>query len=251
MIAEGLALRASKWCYRGLWGIVTRWLLVPSEPPQLTGAGDQMVSYFRPAEGYLRYLKFYFWIGLLAVDIALTIAWFAIFIAAPLVGILITPVALAIIVLPDVVAYVAIHLRYDSTWYALSDRTLRIRRGLFQIHETTITYENIQNVSIRQGPVQRHFGIADVKVETAGGGGSVSGEGVRSIGHSGLLEGVTNAEEIRRLILEKWRNAKTTGLGDDPLSAPHSATTIPTWRPQHIEMLQQIRELAVKLSRPT
>ena len=65
----------------------------------------------------------------------------------------------------------AMHLRYDTTWYVLTNRSLRIRRGIWMIHETTITYENVQNVSVNQGPLQRIFGIADVLVQTAGGGG--------------------------------------------------------------------------------
>ena len=64
--------------------------------------------------------------------------------------------------LPDVFAYVGIHLRYDTTWYVLTDRSLRIRRGILTIHETTISFENVQNVEVRQGPLQRYFGIADV-----------------------------------------------------------------------------------------
>ena len=75
-----------------------------------------------------------------------------------------------ILVAPDVIAYVAIHLRYDTTWYVLTDRSLRIRRGIWIIHETTISFENVQNVEVRQGPLQRYFGIADVIVQTAGGG---------------------------------------------------------------------------------
>jgi uncharacterized membrane protein YdbT with pleckstrin-like domain len=43
-------------------------------------------------------------------------------------------------------AYIAIHLRYDTTWYVHGDRSLRIRRGIWVIHETTLTFENIQNV---------------------------------------------------------------------------------------------------------
>ena len=70
-------------------------------------------------------------------------------------------------------ADIAIHLRYDTTWYVLSDRSMRIRCGILNIYETTITYENIQNVSIHQGPLQRYDGFSDVHVETAGGGKSV------------------------------------------------------------------------------
>ncbi len=250
MIGDNIARRASQWCYSGIWGVVTHWLLVPSEPPRLLGADDQRVQHFRPADGYLRYLKFYFWIGLVAIDVALTIAWIVIFVASPIAGILITPLALGLIILPDIVAYVAIHLRYDSTWYVLSDRTMRIRRGLWQIHETTITYDNIQNVSIRQGPVQRYFGIANVIVETAGGGASsAKGESTQSIGHAGLLEGIDNAESIRAMILDKWKGSKSAGLGDDHESASHKVLAGPSWRSEHVEMLQQIRQLAIKLAK--
>ncbi len=248
MIADKAVLRASQWCYRGIWGAVTRWLLVPDEPPHLAGADDLSITYFRPAAGYLRYLKFYFWIGLVAIDVALTIGWIAIFVAAPIVGVLITPLALAIIILPDVVAYIAIHLRYDSTWYVLSDRTMRIRRGIWSIHETTITYENIQNVSVHQGPVQRYFGVANVMVETAGGGSGSKGEGSQSLGHTGLLEGVDNAEEIRAMILEKWKTAKSAGLGDDLIHVARSTAAASTWKPEHVAVLQQIRQLARQLA---
>jgi membrane protein YdbS with pleckstrin-like domain len=251
MIGEQAIHRASQWCYRGIWGAVTRWLRVPEEPPQLSGADDARIQYFRPSSGYLRYLKFYFWLGLLGVDALLSVLWLVVFIANPLIGILITPLALAVIVLPDVVAYVAIHLRYDSTWYVLSDRTMRIRRGIWQIHETTITFENIQNVAIRQGPVQRHYRIANVVVETAGGGSMDShGKSGRSSGHVGLLEGVDNATEIRQLILERWKLAKSAGLGDEVHSRRELPHAVAIWPPSHIDMLEQIRDLAVRLAQP-
>jgi membrane protein YdbS with pleckstrin-like domain len=85
--------------------------------------------------------------------------------------------ALVVIVLPDIIAYVAIHLRYDTTWYVLSSRSLRIRRGVWVIHETTLTFENIQNVSVDSGPLEQWFGIANVMVDTAGGGLSKDKEG--------------------------------------------------------------------------
>ncbi len=80
--------------------------------------------------------------------------------------------------------------------YVLSDRTLRIRRGIWIINEVTITYENIQNVSVRQGPLQRYYGISDLVVQTAGGGGA-GPHGEQNLGsHLGLLEGIDNAEDV-------------------------------------------------------
>ncbi len=185
----------------------------PSLPKRRTFAS------FRPSLGYLHYLRFFFWIVLVAIDVLLTIAGWR----SPslhLGRILITPRALAIIVLPDIVAYIALHLRYDTMWYVLTDRSLRIRRGIWKIHETTITFENIQNIRLSQGPLQRYFGFANLVVETAGGGSSHGHEGASMAGaHVGMMEGLDNAIEVRNMILahlkkrlrqawatnEKWR----------------------------------------------
>src|SRR5690606_13139102 len=109
--------------------------------------------------------------------------------------------------LPDVVAYVAIHVRYDTTWYVMTDRSLRIRRGVWIIHETTITFENVQNVRVEQGPVQRHFGIANVVVETAG-APKLSQHGQSGAGaNQGVIEGVVDAAGIRDRILARLRQS--------------------------------------------
>lgn len=245
ILPEKAVLRASQWCYSGVWGLVTGWLQVPQEPPHLVGADDADVNAFRPAEGFLRYLKFFFWIGLVAFDGLMFIGWCILLYNYFTIGLILSPLIWAIMILPDIVAYIAIHLRYDTTWYVLSDRSMRIRRGIWIIHETTITYDNIQNVSIKQGPMQRHFGVADVTVETAGGGSS--GEAGASAGHSGLLEGISNSEEVREKILEKWRTSKSSGLGDE-LHDTSPAATLPAFAPGDIQLLEEIHVLAQQLA---
>ena len=237
--SDGHLARASKWCYTGVWSFVTRWLKVPEEPPTLGAAADQGTRSFRPSAGFLRYLKFEFWVLLFIIDAVLTAAWIVLLVQLPWVGVLITPLALAVIILPDLVAYVAIHLRYDTTWYVLSDGAMRIRRGVWILHETTITYDNIQNVLVRQGPLQRFFGIADVVVETAG-GGSTAADGSKQNGHQGLLEGLDNADELRNLIVAAWRSSGGAGLGDEPDEAsPRGAGP---WPPSHVAVLRDIRD---------
>ena len=110
-----------------------------------------------------------------------------------MLGVVLALPFLALMFLPDIFAYVGIHLRYDTTWYVLTDRSLRIRRGIMTIHETTISFENVQNVEVTQGPLQRYFGIADVLVTTAGGGVASHGKGqTSSLGaHKGILQGST------------------------------------------------------------
>lgn len=237
--------QVSKWFYQGLWGVLTQWFRVPAEPPTLPVVSSESIRSFRPAEGFLRYLKFQFWIGLSIIDGLLCMGWFFLTIALPLVGFLITPVALALIVAPDIAAYLAIHLRYDTTWYVVSDRSLRIRRGIWIIHETTITFENVQNVTVNQGPLQRFFEIADVIVQTAGGGGSAHGQEGASMGaHHGLIEGVANAPEIRDLIMSRLKTSRTAGLGDE---VPHPAPLVANWSPGHVAALCEIRDAAREL----
>src|SRR5690349_4882621 len=109
--------KTSAWLYRGIWGVLTKWFRVPAAEPTLpVGPGEQLQS-FRPSDGFLRYLKFQFWVALFIIDVALFVAWLIVTVAAPWLGVWLAPLALALIVLPDIVAYVAIHLRYDTTWY--------------------------------------------------------------------------------------------------------------------------------------
>lgn len=214
------AERAAAWIYAGLWGVLSGLFRVPRDAPSPPSHAGGEARTFRPAEGYLRYLKFRFWIVLLVIDVGILIVWLVITAAAPIVGVILAIPALLIAVVPDVIAYLAIHLRYDTTWYVLSPRSMRLRRGVWSITETTITFENVQNITVQQGPLQRYFGIATVEVRTAGGGGASGPHGARSAAsHVGLIEGVTDAGEIRDLIASRVRASRSAGLGDEGAAA--------------------------------
>jgi membrane protein YdbS with pleckstrin-like domain len=209
--------------------------------------GERIQS-FRPSAGFLRYLKFQFWILLLVIDMALLIGWFVLTVALPWLGFVLAPVTLSLIVAPDVVAYLAIHLRYDTTWYVVSDRSMRIRRGIWVIQETTITFENVQNVTVDQGPLQRFFGIADVVVQTAGGGGGgqhSQERGGLAATHHGLIEGISHAPEMRDLILSRLETSRSSGLGDEPGHA--TGTARGGWSPTHVAALREIRDTVRQL----
>ncbi len=239
---SGHADRASAWIYRGLWRGLADWMLVPRDPPTLPAADGDEPRSFRPAPGFLRYLKFWFWIVLVLIDLSLTVLWLVILVASPLAGALLAPVWLVVAIVPDIIAWIAIHLRYDTTWYVLSSRSMRIRRGIWSIREVTITYENIQNVSVTQGPIQRACGIASVTVQTAGGGGTTAGQG-GGAGHSAVLEGLDDAAAVRDLIMTRVRAARSAGLGDEDgrAGASDSAGRL---GPGALALLREIRDLA-------
>lgn len=245
--------QATRWIYRGLWGVLVRWFRVPDRPPTLPAARGETPFAFQPAPGFLRYLKLQFWILLTIFDGAVALLWLAIAVASPVAGAILLLPAVVVAVVPDIVAYIAIHLRYDTTWYVMTQRSLRIRRGIWVIHETTITFENVQNIKISQGPVQRFFGIADVLVETAGGGSvqaGAHGGAQPGFGHRGLIEGVADAHRIRDLILARLRETRSAGLGDEaePEAAGGRIAASPAWSAAHRALLREIRDAALRLA---
>ena len=113
----------------------------------------------------------------------------------------------------------ATRLNYEMRWYIVTDRSLRVREGIFRVREMTLTVANVQNIAIQQGPLQRLLGIADVVVRTAGGGSATDahgheGRGPGSTMHTGTLRAVDNAEQVRDLILDRLRRLRDAGLGD-------------------------------------
>lgn len=113
--------------------------------------------------------------------------------------------------------WMIVRLDYELRWYMLSDRAIRIREGITTVREKTIVLANIQNIAVREGPLQRLLGIADVEVKTAGGGSSGEMEGKKGGGepmHVAYFRGVDNAAEIRDLLREGVRLQRNAGLGD-------------------------------------
>jgi membrane protein YdbS with pleckstrin-like domain len=141
--------------------------------------------------------------------------------------------------------YAIRRLDYEMRWYMVTDRSLRLRSGVWRVSEVTMSFANIQQVVVSQGPLQRLLGLADVKVKSAGGGsgGQYNHEGNDM--HTGLFHSVTNAEEIRDLILERLRRFREAGLGD-----PEEKTSVGILSGNHpsvsAEAIAAARELAAE-----
>lgn len=222
--------------YRGIWKVLSDWFRVPAYPPTLPALEGEFIKSFRPSPRYLSYLKLHFWIALIVVETILLIGWIMLFISDSKAGMLLIAPMLVVAVVPFIIAYIAIHLRYDTMWYVMTDRSLRCRRGIWVILEHTITFENVQNVHINRGPIQYFFDISTIVIETAG---AAEGEDQNhfAVGNKAIMEGIDNPTEIRELIMERLRLSKSAGLGDEPLS-PQSASR--GWSIEHIQALRQI-----------
>ena len=128
------------------------------------------------------------------------------------------------------ITYAMARLDYELRWYIVTDRSLRIRAGLAAVQETTMSFANVQQVAVSQGPLQRLLGIADLRVQSAGGGGDQREHGGSESLHTGVFHGVDNANQIRDLILERLRLFRQAGLGD-PDDAHAESPTSPAVAP--------------------
>lgn len=127
--------------------------------------------------------------------------------------------------------YAMVRLEFEQHWYIVTDRSLRIRTGLWQLQETTMSFANLQQVEVHQGPLQRLLGLADLRVQSAGGGGDFDakhGAGQDSL-HRGVFHCIENANDVRDLILERLRVFRAAGLGDpdEPMHASVASVLAP------------------------
>ncbi len=60
-------------------------------------------------------------------------------------------------------------VRYATLRFGIHDDRLLIRSGLFERRQRTIPIDQIHNVDLRAGPLERLFRVTSIKVETAGG----------------------------------------------------------------------------------
>jgi membrane protein YdbS with pleckstrin-like domain len=150
------------------------------------------------------------------------------------------------------VTYAVRRLDYEMRWYMVTDRSLRLRHGVWKVLESTMSFANIQQVTVTQGPVQRLLGLGDVKVQSAGGGSKEQHQHPGEDMHQGLFHSVTNGPEIRDLILDRLRRFRESGLGNpDEPSLP--AAVAPGTAPSDAlaaaqELLAEARALRVALS---
>ena len=214
-----MAERAPEPIRKGLHGALLRLLRVPP-PPEWPAGSAGSVRRFRAATGYYRYRVAGWVLKQVGAAWGLVVGFgFLEFLPDFPFSHLLQYVELLGVtgfVLQLPFTFLLLRLDYHYRWYLVTDRSLRIREGVVQVREQTMSFANVQNLSTEQGPLQRLFGIADLKVRTAGGGGKSEGEDgdKKKDLHLGYFRGVDDAEGIRDLILGRLRGLKDAGLGD-------------------------------------
>lgn len=159
--------------------------------------------------------------------------------------------ALAGFLLQLPLTYAVRRLDFEMRWYVVTDRSLRIRTGVWSVQEITMSFANLQQVEVSQGPLQRLLGLADLKVQSAGGGDVAPGkQGHQDSLHIGFFHGVENATEIRDLIQDRLRRFRDSGLGDPEevrrAALPPAMPVSPAAPSHDADVLAFARELAAE-----
>jgi uncharacterized membrane protein YdbT with pleckstrin-like domain len=212
-------------------------------PPVPHGAAD--VRCFKASPRYLSYRYLVTALGLVPVIVPCLLVngalWFATT-KTPVprwVALLVTVVYGGAVLLSAALAFVSARLDYEFHCYVSTDKSLRIRQGIWEQVEATLTYANVQNVRVVQGPLERFFGFASVVVETAGG----SAKPAQGKLPRGTVRGIEHAAELRDQIMAKMRASRSTGLGDPDDHHDGSAGHLEP-HGRSAELLREIRDEA-------
>ncbi len=99
----------------------------------------------------------------------------------------------------------------------LTDKTLKVKKGIFIRIEKTIPLEKITDMGMVQGPIMRYFNLHKLTVETAG----QSGQGALV-----SLTGIVDAKSFRQAVLNQRDHVSATSsqsvqeaMGQEPSDA--------------------------------
>lgn len=206
------------------------------DPPHLP-EGSALVRALKPSESWFTYRALTAMFGLLGQVIGTGVI--AVAAVAKLGGAGVAIAVLLLLLEAGVVGFalVATRVDFELRHFLVGDRSLRVTEGALTRREATLSYANVQNLEVTQGPLERLFGFQNLTVTTAG---ADQAPGTTENSHSVTLVGLSNAEEIRTLILGMLHQRKDSGLGE------HVSTGT---EPLPLERLLEIRDAAKALER--
>ena len=98
-------------------------------------------------------------------------------------------------------------LTYRFWLYDITEDTFKVERGVIWKKYTSIPYERIQNIDIHRGVIARILGLSELRLQTAGFGGS---QGKWGAWAEGRLPGIERekAEQLREKLIAKVKGTK-------------------------------------------
>ena len=123
---------------------------------------------------------------------------------------------------------------FNGLFCELTTRALHFKKGVWVRTEKTVPLDKIQDLTFKEGPLLRYFGVSYLKIETAG----QSAQGVSDM----TLYGIIDAREFREAVLDQrdiTTDKGTSGSGN-------SSTTQPA---VVLETLQSINETLSRIEK--
>ncbi len=111
----------------------------------------------------------------------------------------------------------------------LTDRSLKVSRGMFVRTEKTVPLDKITDLALIEGPIMRYLNLQAVKVETAG---------ASSPGALIKLIGIVDAREFRDRVLRQRDAVAALPASTDKPASPSD---------QHDTVLQEIRDVLIRI----
>jgi len=152
------------------------------------------INFIQLEKSYLRYgIVFSILIWLLIIILANIGASVAELDYPPFLGYIVWSVVITLMIANVIYSYFS----YFREGYALRQKDIIYKNGLFWRSVATIPFSRIQHCEVKEGPIQRMFGIASLHVYTAGGNSS-------DIDIPGLNPG--RANELKQFVLTKIKS---------------------------------------------
>lgn len=144
------------------------------------------------------------------------------------------------LVVPATIFYYRRH--YQRLRVVLTNRDLKIHRGIWVREEKSIPLEKITDLRVFQGPVMRHFGVTGLAVETAG---------QTSAGALATVFGIVDTEAFRDRVLEQRDRIADTDDGLATSVADQPAAAVGLDQGEVMAMLTDIRDILQRIETKT
>lgn len=107
---------------------------------------------------------------------------------------------------------------YRSLEYSIDTDAVRLQKGVFWKRRTTVPYAKITNIDITQGPVERHFGLSKLHIQTAG--SSAANNNTAEL----LMLGIAEPEALKDEIIGRIHLPAGIEPSPPPPTAPNPAS---------------------------
>lgn len=139
-----------------------------------------------------RIKKYVFWSGIIVL-------------AASIIGIVLIPVWV-------IAGRIYINKYYDALFCELTTRALKFRKGILFKTERTVPLDKIQDLTFKEGPILRYFGLSSLYIETAGQSAQQTSDMT--------LTGIVDAHNFRSMVMDQRDDV--TGYQSNSVSSDNS-----------------------------